>query len=107
MPFIDTSKLKTIERRPGWRGRFFDSANMSFAYYAFEKGSTIRRHNHAQEEVWHIIEGQLEIAIEGAKAVAGPGYVGIVPPNAKHEVLALSDGHAIIVDFPLREAPRG
>jgi quercetin dioxygenase-like cupin family protein len=105
MPFIDTGKLKTIERRPGWRGRFFDSANMSFAYYAFEKGSTIHRHNHQQEEVWHVIEGELEITIDGVKAVAGPGIAGIVPPNAKHEVLALSDGRAIIVDYPPREAP--
>src|SRR6185312_7232903 len=61
MPFIDTSKLKTIERKPGWHGKFFDSANMSFAYYTFEKGSSIHRHNHPHEEVWHIIEGELEI----------------------------------------------
>jgi len=106
MPFVDIKKLKEIERRPGWRGRFFDSANMSFAYYSFTKGSTIHRHNHDQEEVWHVIEGELEITIDGVTAVAGPGYAGIVPPNAKHEVCALSDGRAIIVDYPLREAPQ-
>ena len=107
MPFVDTSKLNEIERRPGWRGRFFDSANMSFAYYTFAKGSTIHRHNHDQEEVWHIIEGELEITIDGTKTTAGPGTAGIVPPNCKHEVLALSDGRAIIVDYPLREIPKG
>jgi len=105
MPFIDAAKLKEIERRPGWRGRFFDSANMSFAYYTFEKGSTIHRHGHEQEEVWHIIEGELEITIDGVKTAARAGMAAIVPPNAKHEVRALSDGRAIIVDCPLREMP--
>jgi quercetin dioxygenase-like cupin family protein len=49
---------------------------MSFAYYTFEKGSSIHRHAHPQEEVWHIIEGELEITIDGKKAVGGPGYAG-------------------------------
>jgi quercetin dioxygenase-like cupin family protein len=107
MPFVDTSKLKTIERKPGWHGQFFDSANMSFAYYTFEKGSSIHRHNHPQEEVWHIIEGELEITIDGVKAIGGPGYAGIVPAGAKHEVTALSNGRAIIVDYPPRDVPEG
>jgi quercetin dioxygenase-like cupin family protein len=105
MPFVDTGNLKVIERKPGWHGRFFDSANMSFAYYTFEKGSSIHRHAHPQEEVWHIIEGELEITIDGKKAVGGPGYAGIVPAGCAHEVKALSDGRAIIVDYPLRDIP--
>ena len=92
MPFIDTSTLDVIERRPGWRGRFFDSDNMSFAYYTFEKGSSIHRHSHPEEEVWHVLEGELEISIDGKTAIAGPGYAGIVPANCAHEVRALSDG---------------
>jgi quercetin dioxygenase-like cupin family protein len=107
MPFIDTTTLKEIERRPGWRGRFFDSANMSFAYYSFTKGSSIHRHAHPQEEVWHVIDGELEISIDGKKAVAGPGTAGIVPAGCAHEVMALSDGRAIIVDYPRREMPAG
>jgi quercetin dioxygenase-like cupin family protein len=107
MPFIDTKNLDVIERKPGWHGRFFDSVNMSFAYYTFEKGSSIHRHSHPNEEVWHIVEGELEIVIDGVKATGGPGYAGIVPAGSTHEVLALSDGRAIIVDYPLREIPKG
>lgn len=33
MPFIDTSKLKVIERKPGCIGRNFHSANMTFTQY--------------------------------------------------------------------------
>ena len=51
MTFTDTAKLKIIERRPGWHGRFFDSGNMTFGHYDFVKGTDIHEHNHEQEEV--------------------------------------------------------
>ncbi len=105
MSFIDTSTLNVIERRPGWRGRFFDSGAMTFGHYEFSKGADIHPHSHEQEEVWHVLEGRLEITISGETVVAGPGFVGIVPPNAVHSVVALSDGKATVVDTPRRSIP--
>lgn len=102
MPFIDTAKLKEIERRPGWHGRFFDSPSMTFGHYAFDKGADIRAHSHEQEEVWHVIEGELEVTIAGETRIAGPGCAAIVPPNTEHDLRALSNGKAIVVDYPLR-----
>jgi quercetin dioxygenase-like cupin family protein len=107
MPFIDTTKLKQIERKPGWRGRFFDSPSMTFAHYEFEPGAPIQRHDHPQEEVWQVIEGELEVTIAGETMRAGPGCVAIVPPNTPHQVRALTKGRAIVVDYPLRETPKG
>lgn len=103
MPIVDTSELKVTERLPGWRARIFNSASMTFAHYEFDAGSTIHAHSHEQEEVWNVIEGELEVTIDGAARVAGPGQVAIVPPNTLHSVRALTDGRAIIVDHPLRE----
>ena len=103
MPIVDTSELKVTERLPGWRARIFNSASMTFAHYEFDAGSTIHAHSHEQEEVWNVIEGELEVTIDGAALVAGPGQVAIVPPNTLHSVRALTDGRAIIVDHPLRE----
>ena len=105
MPFIDTSKLPTVERLPGWRGRYFDSANMTFAHYEFDAGSSIHEHSHPQEEVYEIIEGELELTVAGVTQRLGPGFIGIVPSNALHSVKAISNGKLIVVDYPLREAP--
>jgi quercetin dioxygenase-like cupin family protein len=44
----------------------------------------------------------LEIIIDGVAQVVRDGLVAIVPGNVRHSVKALSDGRAIIVDFPLR-----
>ena len=103
MTFIDTNKLPTIERLPGWRGRYFNSASMTFGHYEFGAGASIHEHSHPQEEVWEILEGELEITIAGVTQRAGSGSVGIVPPNTLHTVKALSSGKAIVIDYPLRE----
>jgi mannose-6-phosphate isomerase-like protein (cupin superfamily) len=102
MPFIDTSALEVIERLPGWYGRYFHSPSMTFAHYDFKHGSSIHEHFHPQEEVYEVIEGELELTIDGVKQVARPGLVGVVPSNVRHSVKALTDGRVIIVDYPLR-----
>jgi quercetin dioxygenase-like cupin family protein len=102
MPFVDTSTLRVIERLPGWNGRFFHSANMTFAHYDFTRGSSIREHFHAEEEVYEVIEGELEVTIDGVAQIARAGLVAIVPSNLRHSVKALTDGRVIIIDYPAR-----
>ncbi|HEX3748317.1 MAG TPA: cupin domain-containing protein [Bryobacteraceae bacterium] len=102
MPFVDTSTLKAIERLPGWHGRYFHSDTMTFAHYDFIRGASIHEHFHPEEEVYEVIQGELEVTIEGAAQIASPGVVAIVPANARHSVKALTDGKVIIVDHPAR-----
>ena len=102
MPFVDTNKLDVIERLPGWYGRYFHSPSMTFAHYDFKRGSSIHEHFHSQEEVYEVIEGELEMTIDGVVGIARAGLVAIVPSNVRHSVKALTDGRAIVVDYPLR-----
>ena len=102
MPIVDTAQLKVIERLPGWRGRMFNSPSMTFVHYEFDAGSSIHEHLHAQEEVWNVIAGELEVTVDGVAQVVRPGMAAIAPPNTRHSVRALSDGRAIVVDTPLR-----
>jgi len=102
MPFVDVSNLRVIERLPGWQGRYFHSSNMTFAHYDFVRGASIHEHFHTQEEVYEVIEGELEITIDGVPRIARPGVVAIVPGGVSHSIKALSDGRAIIVDYPVR-----
>src|SRR3984893_10518858 len=102
MPFVDVNSLDVIERLPGWCGRYFHSPSMTFAHYDFKRGSSIHEHFHPQEEVYEVIEGELELTIDGVAQIARAGLVAIVPSNLPHRVKALTDGRAIIVDCPLR-----
>lgn len=107
MAFIDTNTIPVQTPLPGWDGRFFNSQHMTFGYYRVKAGSTIHEHHHANEETWHVIEGELEVTIGNETRIAGPGCVALVPPNTPHSVRALTDGHAIVVDHPRRTAIRG
>jgi quercetin dioxygenase-like cupin family protein len=102
MPFVDTSSLKVTERLPGRHGRYFHSPSMTFAHYDFTRGASIHEHFHPEEEVYEVIEGELEVTIDGVAQIARAGVVAIVPGNVRHSVKALTDGKAIIVDHPLR-----
>ena len=105
MNFVEVDTLPEVERKPGWRGRYFDSPSMTFAHYEFDAGSSILEHFHPEEEVWTVIEGELEITIGGMTRRVGAGGVGIVPSGTPHAVRAFSNGKAIVVDYPLREHP--
>ncbi len=107
MPFVDTSELDAKEPLPGWTGRYFNSENMTFAYYEFTAGSSIHEHAHDTDEVWHVIDGELEVTIGDTTQVAGPGTAGVVPPNVRHSVTARTDGRAIVVDHPRRTTIAG
>jgi quercetin dioxygenase-like cupin family protein len=102
MPFVNISSLHVVERLPGWYGRYFHSLSMTFAHYDFVRGSSIHERFHPQEEVYEVIEGELEVTIDGVAQIARPGLVAVVPAGVPHSVKALTDGRAIIVDYPLR-----
>jgi len=102
MALVDTKKLDVIERLPGWHGRYFHSPSMTFAHYDFVRGASIHEHSHPQEEVYEVLEGELEVTIDGMAQIAGPGVVAIVPSGIRHSVKALTDGRAIIIDCPRR-----
>ena len=107
MPLIDTDQLEVKEPLPGWKGRFFHSERMGFAYSEFAAGASIHEHSHPNDEVWNVIEGDLEVVIDGEAQIARPGSAAFLPPNTPHSVKALTDGRAIVVDHPRRGSVGG
>jgi len=105
MSFVDTNALPVFERLPGWRGRYFDSPNMTFAHYEFDAGASIHEHFHEQEEFWQVIEGDIEITIDGARHRAYAATAGIVLSNQPHSVKAITNGRAIVIDHPTCDFP--
>jgi mannose-6-phosphate isomerase-like protein (cupin superfamily) len=103
VPFIDPSELPAREPRPGWNGRFFHSDSMTFAYYEIAEGSEVHLHHHPQEEVWHIIEGALEVVVGDAARVVRAGQAAVVPAGVEHSARAAGPCRAIVVEYPLRE----
>jgi len=108
VPFVDASELSPREPRAGWSGRFFHSEHMTFVYYAIDADAVpIHEHHHPEEEVWHVLEGQLAITIDGRESVLGPGCAAIVPAGVPHSARPLGAGRAMVVDHPVRDRVGG
>jgi mannose-6-phosphate isomerase-like protein (cupin superfamily) len=104
MPFVDSTELRSKEPLPGWKGRFFQSANMTFAYYEIAAEAVpLHEHHHPQEEVWNVVEGELAVTVDGVEHIAKCGCAVIVPSNTSHSARALSACRAIVVDYPVRD----
>jgi quercetin dioxygenase-like cupin family protein len=73
---------------------------MTFADYDFDEGARIHEHHHREEEVYHVLEGEVEICVGGTPHLARPGLATIVPADTTHSVTALTSGRLMIVDYP-------
>lgn len=107
MGFIDVRNLPEIEPKPGWHGRFFHSAHMTFAYYTLDAGAALPSHSHDNEEVWHVIEGAVELTLDGQTRNVRAGDALVVPANAVHAARAQEACRVIVVDHPVREDVAG
>jgi mannose-6-phosphate isomerase-like protein (cupin superfamily) len=73
VPFVDPSTLPAGQALPGWSGRFFSTASMTFASYEIAADAQPLHDHHSQEEVWTGLEGELAFTIDGVERVARPG----------------------------------
>ena len=86
MGFIDPSTLPHAEPKPGWHGRFFHSEHMTFSYYEIDVGATLHAHSHPNEEVWHIIEGEVDLTLGEETRRVRAGYAVVIPAGTTHAV---------------------
>jgi len=85
MPFVRPSDMLSGRPLPGWSGRFVHSANMTFAHWDIEAGAAaLHEHQHEQEEVWHIVAGEVALTVAGEEQVLGAGCVAVIPPHTPH-----------------------
>src|SRR5258705_1974658 len=102
MAFIDVKALPDRGPKPGWHGRFFHSQHMTFAYYDLDPGASLHLHSHPNEEVWHVIEGELELTLGDETRTVRAGSAVVVPSDMKHAVAVNAACRVIVVDHPVR-----
>ena len=102
MPFFNTNEIEPIEPLPGWKGRYFNSESMTFGFYDVAAGASIHEHHHDSEEVLMVVDGEIEITIDGETQIVGPQSVAVVPSNAPHSLKVIADARLIAADHPIR-----
>jgi unsaturated pyranuronate lyase len=107
-PFIEPGDMIPGSPLPGWAGRFFHSAHMTFAHWDVDSGAAdLHEHAHPEEEVWHVIEGEVVLVIDGTERALGPGAAAVVPPHVPHAARVTGGCRVIVADFPRRDSLPG
>ena len=70
-------------------------------------GASVHPHRHANDEVWHILDGDVEATVGGQVRRLRAGQAAVVPPDVEHSVRAVTDSRAIVVDSPTRDVVGG
>lgn len=103
MSFINLDEITEREVVPGFKGKFIHTENVTIVHWSITAESVLSEHNHPHEQITNIINGELELTIEGITRVVKSGELVVVPSNVKHSGKAITDCYVIDVFHPVRE----
>jgi len=103
MPYIDLAKQDPKEVCPGYFAKFVHTENLTIAYWDVKAGFTLGDHNHVNQQVSHVLEGEFILKVEGVEYRLTPGEVFVIPPFAWHSGTSVTNCRLMDVFFPVRE----
>lgn len=88
---------------PGFKARFIHSPGMTFAFVEAERDAIVPEHYHPHEQVTHVLDGTLELTINGVPRHMKSGDVAVIHSNIPHAARAITDCRLLDVFTPQRE----
>ncbi|UCD16463.1 MAG: cupin domain-containing protein [Candidatus Zixiibacteriota bacterium] len=107
MALVKLEELPELQIAEGILGRAVTAGSVTVFYAQLAGGALLPEHSHHNEQVVNVIEGELELTVDGATFNLVPGKVMVLPPNAVHSGRAVSDCRVLDVFHPVREDFRG
>jgi quercetin dioxygenase-like cupin family protein len=95
--------IKSKEVVPGITGYYAHGSKMTFGFVEIIKGSILPGHHHVHEQITYIIEGQLNMVIDGESCPLTAGMYHVIPSNTPHSAVAITDCKVIDAFSPVRE----
>lgn len=95
--------LKAKELASGITGHYIHGEKSTLGLVILEKGSSVPPHQHPQEQITYILEGSLQMVIDGKDCLLEAGMYYIIASNIVHSAIAITDCQLIDVFSPVRE----
>ncbi|MDO9136498.1 MAG: cupin domain-containing protein [Lutibacter sp.] len=99
----EISNIEQKEIIKGFNGRLFHTNSFTIAFWEIEEGAILPEHAHIHEQSTQVIEGKLELVIDGVSTVLVPGMIASIPSNVIHSGKALTNCKVTDVFSPTRE----
>lgn len=91
------------ELAQGLTGYYTHGTNMTLGLVEIKAGSILPAHHHVHEQITYILEGKLDMTIEGKLCQLFAGMYYVIPSNIVHSAIAVTDCKVIDVFNPVRE----
>ena len=103
MGLIDLHESKRIDLAEGVFVHAVSTESMTVAHVHLKKGAVVPKHSHVHEQIVNVVEGALELTVEGEEFIVTPGKVLVLEPSIPHSARALTDCLVLDVFHPVRE----
>lgn len=103
MPLIELDRLVVREIFPGLRARLIHSDRVTHSWVNVDQGATFPEHEHPHEQIVSVLEGELELVVEGAMHRLTPGQVFVIPPGARHSGRGVTACRVLDAFAPVRD----
>jgi quercetin dioxygenase-like cupin family protein len=94
--------LTSREPMPGFHGRFIHMDTMSFGDWEIEAGAILPEHSHSHEQVVNMLDGELEMVVDGVRHPLRAGDVLTIPGGSVHSGRSLTPCRVLDVFYPVR-----
>lgn len=107
MPRYDLDALPVRELFPGFSARLVHTPRVTQSFVQATAGYAFPEHAHPHEQIVTVLEGELELTVDGQTTRLAPGAVYAIPPDVKHSGRAITDCRVLDTFAPTREDYRG
>lgn len=101
--FRSFGDIAVKEIAPGFLSKFIHTDNNTLNFIEVKAGSAVPLHQHVHEQLSFVLEGKFELTVDGKAKILEPGLFAVIPPNAVHGGVAVTDCRLIDVFSPVRE----
>jgi quercetin dioxygenase-like cupin family protein len=103
---IDWSKQEFAEVRPGIFGATVHTPQLTATLYRYGAGSSWEEHQHPQDQITAVLEGEIDFVVAGEPVHLIAGQVATLPGETRHSatVAGSSSGAVTLNVFTHRES---
>jgi quercetin dioxygenase-like cupin family protein len=103
MPLYRLDTLSTRELFPGFTARLVHTPRLTHSFVTATAGSTFPDHRHPHEQIVVVLEGELELVVDGEAHRLTPGTAYVIPPDVPHHGRALTACRVLDTFAPARD----
>ncbi len=103
MPLVTLDTVPVREIFPGINARLIHTDKVSHSWVDITAGASFPEHRHPHEQIVSVLEGELELVVEGKPHRLTAGLVFVIPPNAPHYGRGITACRVLDAFAPVRE----